>query len=148
MAKIDYLSKYHQLYYRRIQQLKVRVKELKEQIPPEEFRQHETVKLALRIQEAEKEIVDDPNRSDYLLHRELRKFRRYKRGPGRYRILFCFSNHPPIIVFLYLNTEESLRKEGGRRDPYEEFKSLLHRGHVSHDPKDPRIQKWIMGIPS
>ncbi|MBI4057391.1 MAG: type II toxin-antitoxin system YhaV family toxin [Elusimicrobia bacterium] len=144
MEKIEYLLKYHELYYQRIQQLKSRVKELKEHLSPAEFRHHETVKLSGRIRGAEKEIADNPNRPDYLLREELRKFRRYKRGLGRYRIIFCFSNNPPIILFLYLNTEESLRKGGGRRDPYEEFKSILRRGHVSNDPGDPKIQKWIV----
>ena len=143
MGKIKFLLKYHELYHQRIQQLKARVRELKERLEPSEFRRHETVKLAVRIRDAEDEIAEDPDRRDYLLRDELRKFRRYKKGLGRYRIIFCFSNHPPIILFLYLNTEDSLRKEGGRRDPYEEFKSLLRRGRVSHDPTDPRIQNWL-----
>ncbi len=140
-----YLLKYHEFYHQRIQELKERVKELDQRLRPEEFRRHEVVKLALRVRRAEQEIAQDPNRPEYLLHGELRKFRRYKRGLGRYRIIFCFSEQPPIIVFLYLNTEESLRKEGGRHDPYEEFKAFLRRGGVSHDPQDPRVRKWILG---
>lgn len=146
MGTTKYLLKYHEVYYQRIQELKGRVAELKDRLSPEDFRRHETVKLAVRIREAEREIAEDPNRREYMLREDLRKFRRYKRGLGRYRILFCFANHPPIIVFLYLNAEESLRKEGGRRDPYEEFKALLRRGRVSHDPGDPRVQKWIAAL--
>jgi len=144
VAKTKYLVKYHELYYRRVQELKSRVKELKERLSPEEFARHETVKLAVRLREAEKEIEDDPNRPEYLLNDELRKFRRYKRGLGRYRIIFCFSSKPPIIIFLYFNTAETLRKAGSRLDPYERFKAMLRRGAVSHDPGDPRIQKWIV----
>ena len=77
---------------------------------------YDMVKLAVRIREAEKEVESDPNRPEYLLHDELRKFRRYKRGLGRYRIIFCFSSKPPIIIFLYLNTAETLRKAGSRQD--------------------------------
>ena len=144
VATIKYLVKYHEFYYGRIQELKSRVRELKEQLSPEEFSRHETVKLAVRIRDAEKEVVADPNRPEYLLHDELRKFRRYKRGLGRYRIIFCFSGKPPIVIFLYLNTADSLRKAGSRHDPYEQFKSLLRRGEVAHDPSDPKIQKWII----
>lgn len=144
VGRTKYLLKYHELYYQRIQELKSRIAELKSQLTPEEFSQHETVKLAVRIRDAEKEVSDDPNRPEYLLRDELRKFRRYKRGLGRYRIIFCFSSEPPIIVFLYLNTQESLRKAGSRRDPYEEFKALLHRGQVYHDPGEAKIQKWIV----
>lgn len=144
MAKIKYLVKYHELYFQRVQELKSRVRKLKEQLSPEDFSKHEIVKLAVRVREAEKEILDDPHRLEYVLHDELRKFRRYKRGLGRYRILFCFSDNPPIIIFLYLNTAESLRKAGSRNDPYERFKAMLRRGEVSHDPGDPKTQKWII----
>ena len=72
MAKTKYLVKYHELYYQRVQELKARVRELKEQLSPEEFARHETVKLAVRIREAEKEIENDPHRPEYLLHDELR----------------------------------------------------------------------------
>lgn len=143
MAEIDYLLQYHEIYYQRIEQLKSRVGELKARLPAEGFRTHETVKLAFRIRQAEREIAQDPHRPEYLLKAELRKFRRYKRGLGRYRILFCFSDRPPIIIFLYLNTESSLRKAGDKRDPYEEFRALVRQGRLSHDPSDPRLQKWI-----
>lgn len=145
MAKTRYLLRYHEFYFQRVSELKARIRGLKERLSAEEFRRHETVKLAVRVRDAEQEIAQDPNRPEYLLHGDLRKFRRYKRGLGRYRILFCFSNKPPIIIFLYLNTQDCLRKEGGRRDPYEEFKALLRRGRVSHDPADPRIERWIAG---
>lgn len=145
MAKIEYLLKYHGLYYQRIERLKTRVRDLNERLGPEDFKRHEIVKLAARIRAAEKEIAENPNRPEYLLHGELRKFRRYKRGLGRYRIIFCFSNNPPIILFLYLNTEENLRKEGSRSDPYEEFKALLRSGRITHEPADPMTQKWIAG---
>lgn len=144
MAKTNYLVRYHEFYHRRIQDLKARVKELKERLSPEEFAGHETVKLAVRIRAAEREIADDPNRPEYLLRDELRKFRRYKRGLGRYRIIFCFSSKPPIIIFLYLNTADSLRKDGSRLDPYERFKDMLRRGEVSHDPDDPETRTWIV----
>ena len=143
MTKTKYLVKYHEFYYQRVHEIKSRVKELKERLSPEEFARHETVKLAIRIRAAEQEIAGDPHRPEYLLHAELRKFRRYKRGLGRYRILFCFSGKPPIIVFLYLNTADALRKAGSRHDPYEQFKAMLRRGQVSHDPSDPKTGKWI-----
>jgi toxin YhaV len=99
--------------------------------------------LAARIRTAEREVAEDPNRPEFLLNDELRKFRRYKRGLGRYRLIFCFSSKPPIIVFLYLNTTETLRKAGSRLDPYERFKALLRRGQVSPNPEDPKTVKWI-----
>ncbi|MBI4677365.1 MAG: type II toxin-antitoxin system YhaV family toxin [Elusimicrobia bacterium] len=63
---------------------------------------------------------------------------------SRYRIIFCFSSKPPIIIFLYLNTAETLRKAGSRQDPYEQFKAMLRCGEVAHDPDDPKTKKWII----
>ena len=141
--KTEYLVRYHEFYHRRVQELKERVRELKRRLSPEEFARHETVKLAVRVREAEREVAADPNRPEYYLNDELRKFRRYKRGLGRYRILFCFSNKPPIVVFLYLNTAETLRKAGDRADPYERFKAMLRRGEISRDPGDQASREWI-----
>ena len=139
-----YLLRYHDFYYNRIQTLKEQVRELKARLTPEEFVQHETVKLAARIRKADREIIpENPDRPEYRLTGDLKKFRRYKQGLRRYRIMFCFSGKPPIILYLYLNDEKHLRKDGGKNDPYEEFKKLVKQGHMSHDPSDPAMQKWI-----
>ena len=140
----DYLLMYHLFYYQRIAQLKEQVKKLRHKLNEEEFRQHEIVKLAYRIRKADQEIIpQDPNRPEYLLRDDLRKFRRYKQGLQRYRLFFCFSNQPKIILYLYLNDEKGLRKSGAKSDPYQEFKKLVNKRAFSHNPNDPKIQKWI-----
>ncbi len=142
--KSNYLLKYHDFYFQRIAKLKDRVKELRNKLSNEEFRQHEIVKLAYRIREADQEIIpQDPNRPEYRLTGNLKKYRRYKQGLQRYRLFFCFSNQPKIILYLYLNDEKHLRKDGDRNDPYEEFKSLVKKEYLSHNPADSKIQKWI-----
>lgn len=144
MIKSKYLLRYHDFYYNRILQLKEQVKELYVKLSEEEFRQHEIVKLAYRIRRADQEIIpQDPDRPEYRLGGELRKYRRYKQGLQRYRIIFCFSNQPKIILYLYLNDEKHLRKAGSKTDPYEDFKRLIRKGFFSHDPSDPHVQKWI-----
>ena len=60
--------------------------------------------------------------------------------------MFCFSNEPRLIVYLYINDEKHLRKAGDKNDPYEEFKKLVKRQHFSHDPRDPNLQKWIQSF--
>lgn len=142
--KSNYLLKYHDFYFQRIVELKERVKELRNKLSNEEFRQHEIVKLAYRIREADQEIIpQDPNRPEYRLTGNLKKYRRYKQGLQRYRLFFCFSNQPKIILYLYLNDEKHLRKAGDRNDPYEEFTNLVKKGYLSHNPADSKIQKWI-----
>lgn len=140
----SYLLRYHVFYYQRIAQLKERVKELRDRLSDEEFKQHEIVKLASRVRKADQEIIpQDPDRPEYRLSGELKKYRRYKQGLQRYRIIFCFSNRPQIIIYLYLNDEKHLRKEDAKTDPYEEFKRLMRKGYFSHNPNDPKIQEWI-----
>ena len=144
MTTSSYLLLYHEFYRRRIAALKEQVKKLYQRLPPEVYRQHETVKFAARIREADQNIIpQNPDRPEYRLSGDLRKFRRYKQGLQRYRILFSFSNKPQIILYLYLNDSAHLRKADGRSDPYEEFKKHLRRGDFSHDPNDPKMRKWV-----
>lgn len=143
--KSNYLLRYHDVYFQWITKLKEQVKELRNKLSDEDFQQHEIVKLAYRIRKADQEIVpQDPDRPEYRLRGDLKKYRRYKQGLQRYRLLFCFSNKPKIILYLYLNDEKHLRKDGDKKDPYEEFKKFVGKGYFSHNPEeDPKIQKWI-----
>lgn len=142
--KSNYLLRYHDFYFQRIARLKEQIKELRGRLDDEEFRQHKIVKLAYRIRQADKEIIpQDPNRPEYHLTGSLKKYRRYKQGLQRYRLFFCFSNRPEIILYLYLNDEKHLRKAGDKGDPYEEFKRLTAKKYFSHTPADPKIQKWV-----
>lgn len=143
----NYLLKYHIFYANRIARLKEQIQELRTKLDDEAFKQHEIVKLAYRIRKADQEIIpQDPNRPEYRLSGELKKYRRYKQGLKRYRIIFCFCNHPKIIIYLYVNDEKHLRKAGAKTDPYEEFKKLIAKGTFSHRPDDPKIQKWISNL--
>ena len=144
MMTSSYLLRYHVFYYQRIAQLKEQVRELRNKLGDEEFKQHEIVKFAFRVRKADQEIIpQDPDRPEYRLRGELKKYRRYKQGLQRYRIIFCFSSHPKIIIYLYLNDEKHLRKEGAKTDPYEKFKKLQRKGYFSHSPNDPKTQEWI-----
>ena len=139
-----YLLKAHDFYYRRVRELTEQIKELHKKLEPDQFVQHPTVKLARRIREADRVIIPhDPAPPEYRLKAELKKFRRYKQGLKRYRLSFCFANHPKIILYLYLNDEKHLRKDGDKNDPYDVFKKFLKQGAVSHNPENPKIQKWV-----
>jgi len=144
LKKSKYLLKYHDYYCQRIQTLKDQVKALKARLTPDEFRQHEIVKFASRIRQADQTTIpQDPNKREYYLKGDLRNFRRYKQGLKRYRLFFCFSSTPPIILYLFLNDEKHLRKQGDKNDPYKTFASFVKKGTFSHDPSDKQLQKWI-----
>jgi toxin YhaV len=44
-----------------------------------------------------------------------------------------FSETTKTVIFLHLNDETTLRKEGARSDPYEVFKTLVERGEIGED---------------
>ncbi len=143
-TKSNYLLKCHKFYADRIDSLKQEIKELKDSLTEEEFSKHPDVKFAARVRKATKEIIpEDPDRKEYQLHGDLKKYRRYKQGLQRYRLFFAFSKKPPIILYLYLNDKSSLRKEGSKNDPYNVFSKLVDKKQISHDPNDPTIQRWI-----
>ena len=59
-------------------------------------------------------------------------WRRVKKGmPERYRLFFRFASSPiQIIIYVWFNDENTLRKAGAKTDVYETFKRMLARGHV------------------
>jgi len=143
-VKNNYLLKAHEIFFQRTVELNHEVKALSEKLAYEELIKHETVKLAKRVYTATLETIpQNPNDPDYYLKGDLKKYRRYKRGLDRYRLFFAFSTTPRIILYLYLNDRTTLRKEGDKHDPYEMFRGFVRQGRVSHDPLDPRIQKWV-----
>jgi toxin YhaV len=59
-------------------------------------------------------------------------WRRVKKGmPDRYRLFFRFSSTPvKVIVYVWFNDEDTLRKAGSKTDVYEAFRRMLARGAV------------------
>lgn len=144
MMKNNYLLKSHDFYVSRVSQLKEQIKKLKSSLSKDEYIHHEVVKFAARLRNATLEIIlQDPNRMEYHLHGDLKGYRRYKQGLQRYRLFFAFAASPPLILYLYINDEKHLRKEGDKNDAYEEFKKMITKGFFSGNPRDPKIQKWI-----
>ena len=48
---------------------------------------------------------------------------------GRYRLFYRFSTQHKIIVYAWVNDDESLRKAGSKTDPYAVFKAMLESGN-------------------
>ncbi len=77
-------------------------------------------------------IPRDPNapayRLGHTLGREQAHWRRGKTGRGRYRLFFRFRSDARLIVFAWINDEESLRTHGSATDAYRVFTDRLARG--------------------
>ena len=108
-------------------QLKEQVKQLKANLPPEEFVKHPTVKLLAAVMAGIKEkIVLDPIAPQFALKGSLRHYGRLK-GMGlsdRYRLFFrAFESGGRKVLWLGFP-----RKEGDKNDCYEVFSRMVHNG--------------------
>ena len=103
---------------------------------PESYRAHPKVKLLARVRALIlDEIPRDPNARVYALGNTLGPAHRHWRRAKflqRFRLFFRFDSASRIIVYAWMNDENTLRKAGGRSDPYAVFARRLDAG----DPPD------------
>ena len=81
-------------------------------------------------------VPSDPNREEYrqgnTMGAAFRHWRRAKIG-RRFRLLFRFDSKARIIIFAWVNDENTLRSTGSKTDPYAVFQRMLERGHPPDD---------------
>lgn len=104
---------------------------------PEIFESNANVKLFNALTELIFETVPtDPNRNEYRLGNTMgpafRHWRRAKIG-RRFRLFFRFDSKTRIIVFAWVNDENTLRSSGSKTDPYVVFQKMLKSGHPPDD---------------
>jgi toxin YhaV len=104
---------------------------------PESYKQHPKVKLLKRIVDLiEVEIPRDPGAAEYSLGNTLGpQHRHWRRAKflGRFRLFFRYSSKDRVIIYAWVNDEKTMRKAGGRNDPYAIFSSRLRRGEPPDD---------------
>lgn len=81
-------------------------------------------------------VPSDPNRAEYrqgnTMGTEFRHWRRAKIG-RRFRLFFRFDSKIRIIIFAWVNDENTLRSSGSKNDPYTVFQQMLERGRPPDD---------------
>ncbi|SFB49245.1 toxin YhaV [Azotobacter beijerinckii] len=81
-------------------------------------------------------VPTDPGRDEYrqgnTMGTAFRHWRRAKIG-RRFRLFFRFDSKARIIVFAWVNDENTLRSSGSKTDPYIVFQKMLQRGHPPDD---------------
>jgi toxin YhaV len=104
---------------------------------PAGYKTHPKTKLLASVHRAVTQLVPaNPDAPDFRLGKTLRadntNWRRVKKGmPDRYRLFFRFASSPvKVIVYVWFNDEDTLRKAGSKTDVYEAFKRMLARGVV------------------
>jgi len=130
-----------QLYYFRVfkaalDELEQAVTKLAQQDPPG-YKAHPKTRLLASVYTAITQLVPaNPDHPDFRLGKTLGPqhfhWRNVKNGmPDRYRLFFRFSTSPVrVLIYVWFNDEETLRKAGPKTDVYEAFKRMLARGEV------------------
>lgn len=81
-------------------------------------------------------LPSDPGREEYrqgnTMGPAFRHWRRAKVG-RRFRLFFRYDSKTRIIIFAWVNDENTLRSSGGKSDPYAVFQRMLERGHPPDD---------------
>ena len=104
---------------------------------PTGYKSHPKTRLLASVYRAVTQTVpDNPNHPDFRLGKTLgaehANWRRVKKGMlDRYRLFFRFASKPvKLIVYVWFNDEDMLRKAGSKTDVYEVFRRMLTRGQV------------------
>src|SRR6185312_6783066 len=119
---------FHPIFAERYATLESEVERLHRTLAAGRYKTHPRVKLFVALYRLIYEIVpSDPTARRFVLKGELARFRRAKGEglPSRYRLFWVFSTSQRAIIFLYLNDDASLRKEGSSTDPYVVFRGLV-----------------------
>lgn len=130
-----------QLFYFKL--LKAALDELEQTVTklarqnPAGYKTHPKTRLLASIYKAITHAVPaNPDHADFRLGKTLgsahTNWRRVKKGiPDRYRLFFRFASRPvKVIVYVWFNDEDTLRKAGAKSDVYEVFSRMLSRGQV------------------
>lgn len=127
---------YFKLFKAALDDLEQAVTKLARQYPAE-YKSHPKTRLLASVYKCITQLVPaNPDHPDFRLGKTLGKeyanWRRVKKGmPDRYRLFFRFASSPvQLIVYVWFNDEDTLRKAGSRTDVYEAFKRMLMRGEV------------------
>ena len=77
-------------------------------------------------------VPSDPARDEFrqgnTLGPAFRHWRRAKVG-RRFRLFFRYDSRSKVIIYAWVNDENTLRSSGGKRDPYTVFLKMIERGN-------------------
>lgn len=99
---------------------------------PRDWRKNKTAKFILRVfriilEEVPRDPANAVYRQGLTLGSGHKHWRRVKFAE-RFRLFFRYGLEEKIIVFVWLNDENTQRKAGARTDVYSTFKAMLERG--------------------
>jgi len=129
---------FHECVIGQLQRLHAAVQRAKAK-DPQKFEHHANVKLFRALSQLVMEAIPgDPARTEYRQGNTLggayRHWRRAKIG-RRFRLFFRYDERAKIIVYAWVNDEQTLCSSGSQSDPYTVFEKMHGRGHPPDDWK-------------
>ncbi|MFV3091126.1 type II toxin-antitoxin system YhaV family toxin [Pseudomonas sp. GW6] len=108
-----------------------------ERSDPQGFESNANVKLFRALSRLIMDVVpSDPSRDEFRQGNTLgpayRHWRRSKIG-RRFRLFFRYDSRTKVIVFAWVNDEQTLRSAGSQSGPYAVFEKMLGRGKPPDD---------------
>ena len=104
---------------------------------PKNFQSNANVKVLSAITKLMLDVIpSDPSRVEYRQGSTLGKdYRHWFRTKffRRFRLFFRYDSQSRIIVYAWVNDEQTLRQSGSKRDPYEVFGRMLASGNPPND---------------
>ncbi|WP_087002090.1 type II toxin-antitoxin system YhaV family toxin [Rhizobium sullae] len=127
----------HPLFLDQLEKLTHAVEALKAK-DPEEYQKSANAKLLAALNELVfSKIPSDPTSNAYRQGKTLggdkKHWFRAKFGNGRFRLFFRYNTTAKIIIFAWVNDEETLRTRGPKTDAYKVFKGMLDGGNPPDD---------------
>lgn len=127
---------FHDCVIEQLQKLHAAARRAQER-DPKGFESNANVKLFRALSQA---ILDaapaDPGSDEYRQGNTLgsahRRWRRIKIG-RRFRLFFRYDSSVRVIVYAWVNDEQTLRSSGSTSDAYAVFEKMLRRGHPPDD---------------
>ncbi|SKB12102.1 conserved hypothetical protein [Planktothrix sp. PCC 11201] len=122
----------HPLFLNRFEELLTQVEDLRQKYPQDYKKKNATKRLAAIAKLAFEIIPQDPTRSDYRQGTTLGDdYKHWFRAKffQQYRLFFRYHQESKIIVFAWVNDDDSKRSYNSNTDAYRVFKKILETGH-------------------
>ena len=127
----------HPLFLDQIEKLGTAVERRREKDPRGWHKSANAKLLAAMRQLVFETIPQDPTRPEYrqggTLGDDRKHWFRAKFGGGRFRLFFRYSTSAKVIVFAWVNDENTLRTYGSKSDAYAVFRKMLDKGNPPDD---------------
>jgi toxin YhaV len=126
----------HPLFLNQFAELLSKVEELRQKHPQDYQKKNATKRLAAIIKLAFEVIPQDPTRPEYRQGNTLgNEYKHWFRAKffQQYRLFFRYHQESKIIVFVWVNDENSKRAYNSKTDTYRTFKNMLENGCPPND---------------